>query len=156
MKKVLLLSLSLFCFLALMAQPPAGDAKRGDTYGDASVFKGKIKPTEVANIQEGEKLAGTFTGTVAEVCPKKGCWIKLDLSDGSSATVKMKDYGFFVPTALIGKKILIKGYAELKTTSVDELRHLAEDAKKPQEEIDAITEPEQTITIVADGIRVAK
>ena len=53
----------------------------------------------------------------------------------------MKDYAFFVPTALEGKTVVLEGSAESKTTSVKELQHYAEDAKKSQAEIDAITEP---------------
>jgi hypothetical protein len=41
----------------------------------------------------------------------------------------MKDYAFFVPTALEGKTVVLEGSAESKTTSVKELQHYAEDAK---------------------------
>lgn len=68
----------------------------------------------------------------------------------------MKDYGFFVPTALKRKKILVDGNVQLVTTSVKELQHFAEDAKKTPEEIAAITEPKQEIKILASGIRVIK
>lgn len=156
MKKLVLITFSLFLFGSLMAQPPAGKAQKGDVYGDAASVKGKSRTLNVAAIQPDEKLSGMFTGTVTEVCPNKGCWVKLKLSDGKTATIKMKDYGFFVPVALEGKTIVVNGVAELKTTSVAELKHLAEDAKKSQEEIDAITEPKETITIMANGIRVAK
>lgn len=54
----------------------------------------------------------------------------------------MKDYAFFVPTALEGKTVVMEGSAESKTTSVKGIvTYYAEDAKKPQAEIDAITEP---------------
>ena len=53
---------------------------------------------------------------------------------------------------MTGKKSYIKGTAKVDTLSVDWLQHLAEDANKPQEEIDAITEPEITISITADGV----
>ncbi len=68
----------------------------------------------------------------------------------------MKDYGFFVPTALKGKKILVDGNVELSTTSVKDLQHFAEDAKKTPEEIAAITEPKQEIKVLASGIMVIK
>jgi hypothetical protein len=76
---------------------------------------------------------------VLEVCPNKGCWLKLELPDGQQATVKMKDYGFFVPLAAKGKTVVIDGTVALKTTPVSELKHFAEDAKKSKAEIDAIT-----------------
>ncbi len=155
MKKYLFFVSILFAFTAATAQPPKGDAKKGDTYGDKTVWNTKSKTGDLSAIKSNEPVDGNFSGTVKEVCPKKGCWIKLELPDGKQATVKMKDYGFFVPTALEGKKITIHGTAELKTTSVAELKHLAEDAKKSKEEIEAITEPKEVITIVANGIRVS-
>lgn len=66
----------------------------------------------------------------------------------------MKDYAFFLPTAIKGKTILLDGKAQLKQTSVEELRHYAEDAKKPQSEIDKITTPVTEIRLLASGIRV--
>ena len=138
-----------------IAQPPKGNAATGDTYGDATALNSKEKPGDLSELPGDKKVEGNFAGVVKEVCPKKGCWIKLELPGGKMATVKMKDYGFFVPTALVGKKIIINGAAEVKTTSVAELKHLAEDAKKPQSEIDAINKPAETLTIMANGIKVA-
>src|SRR5699024_2117178 len=155
MKQLFLLLIFLLTFLGMKAQPPSGDALPGDTYGDTSGMETTSFLENLSSIDAGEVLTGYFTGTVAEVCPKKGCWIQLKLEDGKSATVKMKDYGFFVPLSLTGKDIIIHGEAELKITSVGELKHLAEDAEKSQEEIDAITEPKETITILATGIKVA-
>lgn len=70
-----------------------------------------------------------------DVCPKKGCRVSLELENGEKAFVKMKDYGFFVPVAAIGKTVVIDGEVKMKTTSVAELKHYAEDAKKPQAEL---------------------
>jgi hypothetical protein len=70
--------------------------------------------------------------------------------------VKMKDYAFFVPTALKGKTVVLEGNAETKIISVDEQKHYAEDAKKSQKEIDAITQPQEEIRFVANGIKVIK
>jgi hypothetical protein len=41
----------------------------------------------------------------------------------------MKDYAFFVPTALKGKNVVLEGNAERKVISVNEQKHYAEDAK---------------------------
>lgn len=155
MKQYFFMICALFISSALCAQPPAGNADPGDSYGNVSALKSKALNKGVSKLKPDSKLEGNFTGIVKEVCPKKGCWIKLELPDGKPATVKMKDYGFFVPTALVGKKIIINGSAEVKTTPVAELKHLAEDAKKSQAEIDAITEPKETLTILATGIKVA-
>jgi len=155
MKKIILLSLTLFSFGSIAAQPPSGDAQKGEVYGNFNdTQKGSI--LNLNHIKENETMEGSFKGIVQEVCAKKGCWIQLQLSDGKKATVKMKDYSFFVPTALENKEVLIQGKAELKIVSVAELQHLAEDANKTQEEINAITEPQKTISILANGIQVIK
>ena len=64
----------------------------------------------------------------------------------------MKDYGFFLPVAAVGKTVVLDAKVELKTTSVEELKHYAEDAKKSPEEIAAITAPKKEISVMAKGI----
>ena len=93
---------------------------------------------------------------IIEVCPKKGCWLKLEVADGTTALVKMKDYGFFLPLAAKGKTVILDGEVKMKTTSVAELKHYAEDAKKSKAEIDAITKPEKEIRFTAKGIVVVE
>jgi len=154
--KKLFLTLAIVSFgLLVNAQPPAGEAKTGEWYGD------KVTATENAlNINDVvAKLNGgsafdevKVKAKITEVCPNKGCWLKLELADGSRATVKMKDYGFFLPLAAKGKTVVIDGDVKLKTTSVAELKHYAEDAKKSKEEIDAITKPEKEVRVTAKGI----
>ena len=64
----------------------------------------------------------------------------------------MYDYGFFVPLDLKGKTVVLEGKSFIKTTSVDDQKHYAEDAKKSQAEIDAITEAKKEIRFIAKGI----
>ena len=93
---------------------------------------------------------------IVEVCQQKGCWLKLELADGKTAMVKMKDYGFFLPVAAIGKTVVIDGEVKMKTISVSELKHYAEDAKKSKEEIAAITQPQKEVRVTAKGIVVVE
>ena len=137
------------------AQPPAGDAKPGDFYGEKISADGAVPLSDVAQkLSETDKIETKITAKVLDVCPKKGCWIKLQVNETTTAFVKMKDYGFFVPLSAIGKTVVIDGKVEMKTTSVSELKHYAEDAKKSKEEIDAITKPEKEIRVLAKGILV--
>jgi hypothetical protein len=153
MKKVLILVPILFFGLIALAQPPAGDAKPGDWYGEKITTDGAISMSEVASkLEKEDKVESKFTARIVDVCPKKGCWLKLALDDSTTAMVKMKDYGFFLPVAAIGKTVVIDGEAKIKKTSVAELRHIAEDGKKSKEEIEAITKPEKQISVVAKGI----
>lgn len=160
MKKLILAAFTLFSMSAIYAQPPAGDANVGDIYGDkvsaTKPMKAKKLNTALAkgDTEVGQSVA--IEGKVLEVCPKKGCWVKVELDDKTVASVKMKGYAFFVPVSLEGKRVKIEGKAEIATTSVEELKHFAEDAKKSQEEIDAITKPEKELKILASGIQVLK
>jgi hypothetical protein len=55
-----------------------------------------------------------------------------------------------------GKQVVIEGEVIMKTTSVAELKHYAEDAKKTQAEIDAIKEPKKEVRVTAKGIVIAQ
>ena len=46
----------------------------------------------------------------------------------------------------------MEGWAFREVTSVDELRHYAEDAGKSQEEIEAIQEPKDELKFLASGV----
>lgn len=91
-------------------------------------------------------------GKVSDVCQAKGCWMQLEKGDGSTMRVTFKDYGFFVPKDCAGKSAIILGHAYMDTTSIEDLRHFAEDAGKTKEEIEKITEPEVELAFEAEGV----
>ena len=70
--------------------------------------------------------------------------------------VRFKDYGFFMPLDAAEKEVIVAGKAYVKETSVDELRHYAEDAGKTQEEIALITEPKKEFAFEANGVLMKK
>lgn len=144
--------------LSLSAQPPKVPATPGTTFGEVVSPDGANPIAELPGFVKGKEAVDVkITAKVVDVCPKKGCWISLEIpGQEAKVFVKMKDYAFFVPLELIGKNVVIDGQAKLIKTSVDELKHYAEDAKKSQEEIDAITEPKEEIRITANGIVVIK
>ena len=84
----------------------------------------------------------------------KGCWMLVasDDSNQEPVMVRFKDYGFFMPKDIAGRKVVMEGWAFREVTPVDELRHYAEDAGKSQEEIDAITEPKDEMKFLASGV----
>ena len=95
-------------------------------------------------------------GQILSSCSKKGCWMKIK-SDEDTILVRFKDYGFFVPKeGIAGGKTIINGKLSVDTLSVALQRHYAEDAGKSLEEINRITEPEVSITFLADGVLIRK
>lgn len=140
---------------ASLAQPPQGVASPGTIYGDSVTTENAKNINSLPQIlQSGQKANVKVSAKVLDVCPKKGCWMKLQVNDSITAFVKMKDYGFFVPLDIKGKTVIIEGESFIKETSVQELRHYAEDARKPASEIEAITQPAREIRLTASGIRV--
>ena len=139
------------------AQPPAGKAKPGNVYGEKTDDKNTVAASTLPSMLAGKDTVPVkVKAKVLEVCTKKGCWMTLKVNDSTEAFVKMKDYGFFVPVDLSGKTIVLEGKSFVKTTSVSELQHYAEDAKKSQKEIDAITKPKNEIRLIAKGILVVE
>lgn len=139
--------------------PPSGNALVGDYYGadvskisESNAISVESLKSKLEMVKKIENV--TVKGQVANVCEKRGCWVTIKAEDGSSFFVKMKDYAFFVPTALKGKNVVLEGAAENKITSVDELKHYAKDAKKTKAEIEAITVPKEEIRFLASGIKV--
>ncbi len=154
MKKLLLLIPALLLGIILMAQPPEGDANRGMIFGKKTTADGAIEANDLgASIKGAESVPVKVKGKVKEVCKAEGCWLKMETANGD-VMIRMKDHSFFVPLAMNGKTIVVDGTASVKETSVDMLKHYAEDAGKSAAEIAAIKEPKKEITLQAKGILV--
>jgi len=157
MKQLILSALAAISILTATAQPPAGNANPGDWYGEKVQTANAIDIADIpAKLKDKEAFTTKVKAKVLDVCMKKGCWLKLAVNDSTTAFVKMKDYAFFLPTAVKGKTIVLDGEVKMITTSVDELRHYAKDAKKPQAAINAITQPKKEIRFTATGITVVQ
>jgi len=128
--------------------PPSPNAN--GEYGDVKFTAAEARSI-AETIAEGDAVIKT---TVAEVCPKKGCWMNVKGARSKEVVrVTFKDYGFFVPPELKGKEVALKGKFIKHVESVEEQKHLLKDAKAPQVEIDAITKPKETYRFVASGVK---
>jgi hypothetical protein len=155
MYKFLLTLLIIVSALVVNAQPPEGEANPGEWYGAKVDPDGMIDIAKIPDLLAKNASFDTkVKARIIDVCPKKGCWLKLQVNDTTTALVKMKDYGFFLPLSAKGKTVVLEGDVKIKNTTVEELRHYAEDAKKSKEEIAAITKPEKEIRFTAKGIMV--
>ncbi|WP_405227216.1 DUF4920 domain-containing protein [Dokdonia sp. Asnod1-B02] len=126
------------------------------SYGEKISAAGAMTKIEIsekyAALAEGDTAIVKFEAPINDVCASKGCWMRLDIADEEQVFVKFKDYGFFVPTDTKDGNAVVEGKAYLEEVSVDELRHMAEDAGKSKEEIAAITKPERELRFMADGV----
>jgi hypothetical protein len=98
---------------------------------------------------------GKVIAKVGTVCQVSGCWMETYGKDEEKTMfVQFKDYGFFMPKDLTGGKVVMRGQAYVDVTSVEDLKHFAEDKGASQEEIDAITEPVEELKFLADGVKI--
>jgi hypothetical protein len=88
---------------------------------------------------------------VSEVCQKKGCFFIAQ--EGSSVMrISFKDYGFFVPTDISGKRVTFTGEVVAREITVDEAAHYAEDLGGA----DSPVMPGKVYEIVATSVRVPR
>lgn len=85
-----------------------------------------------SNVFEGQEIA--TSGTIKQVCQKKGCFFIL--TDGKNeARITFKDYEFFIPTNSAGKEVRLVGTFDVKELSEEEGRHYAKDAEEDLDEL---------------------
>lgn len=152
MKKFFLLMLAV---VSLKANAQLTPAKAGITYGVSINEKEAISAEDLSNaLINKDEFTGKIKGKVVSVCQKKGCWMKLVNLKGEEIMIKFLDYGFFVPSDIEGKEIVLNGIAKKSVTSISKLQHYAKDAGKPDEEITKITTPKEEIVFIASGVLV--
>ncbi|WP_207554925.1 DUF4920 domain-containing protein [Acidiluteibacter ferrifornacis] len=122
-------------------------------FGESINVDAAISVEELATMMAtADSVPATVKATATDVCAKKGCWMKVAMNDSTEMRITFKDYGFFVPKDIAGKQIVFEGFAKKEITSVEDLKHFAEDGGQSPEEIAKITEPEEAITFEATGV----
>ncbi len=126
--------------------------------GDPILEGDALNPSEMAqaytSMQGGDTLMTRFEGEVLAVCQNKGCWMRVALPDEESVMVRFKDYGFFVPKDIAGRKVLVEGKAFVSEVPEAERRHLAEDAGQPDSLVAKISGPAMEVGFEASGVRI--
>ena len=132
--------------------PPA---MPGQTYGAAIGAEGAVPMSALATaLGTRDSAQVKLVGTASAVCQARGCWMTLPTADGRQMRVRFRDYAFFVPKNLSGHEVVVSGWAHRSTVPKAELQHYAKDAGKTDQEVAAITEDEQQLTFLADGVLV--
>ena len=111
---------------------------------DVSSFLAAMSGADTMNVK--------VKGTVSSCCQHSGCWMDIDLENGSVMTVSFKDGAFVIPKDATGKTAVIEGTASKILVPVDRLKAYAKDEGKSEEEIAAITEPVWEYSFVARGV----
>lgn len=150
MKKVFTLAIA--GLLMCGSLPAIAKDKKAKSYGVEFKTKNVMTVEEFNELMYSKDAAEvTVAGEIAQVCQAEGCWLKLKNTAGEDILVKFKDHSFLVPKDMTGK-VVVNGTAVRKEISVEERRHMAEDAGASDDEIAKITEPKQELRIDATGL----
>jgi hypothetical protein len=146
------LLLATFLFVGLFTTTVVAQEEEETQFGEEITMDGAMSFTDFYDqMKEKEEMEVKIKGEVTGVCQKKGCWMTME-EDGKELFIKFKDYGFFVPKTISGRTAVIDGKAFREVVSVDEQKHMAEDAGKSEEEIAKITEPKEELRFMANGV----
>ena len=145
MKKIVLL----IFFIPLLSLAQSGDLKY---YGEKISSQNTVTLKGLINHAKDKSLV-KVNGTILSSCPKKGCWMQVQV-ESDTIQVTFKDYGFFVPRDIIGKNVLVNGVAYKRSISIDELKHYAHDRGDSKEVINSITKPEEIFSLTANGVEI--
>jgi len=124
----------------------------GEKISPRGTFSSSIMLEKYESLREGDTIDVKFETKINSVCQSKGCWMVLELPGVDDVMVKFQNYGFFVPKDAMGKDVIVRGKAFIEETTVEELRHYAEDAGKSIDEVMAIREPEKKFGFIANGV----
>lgn len=132
--------------LSIAAVAHAGEAKQ---YGQKIPAASKAVPISAA-VAAHERYAGKpqrYSGRIAEVCQKEGCWMVLE-DDGQSARVMMRDHKFVVPKDATGTAE-VYGVLSRNQLSPEAVKHMQEESKN------GLPVADVEYRIVADGVEIS-
>lgn len=141
---------------AFAEAPPAEVTVRGEALS-AEALKDKPVVTLANLLAKPEQFEGktvVATGTVRQVCQKKGCWMELAKDKTSvGARVTFKDYAFFVPKDASGLEARVLATVKVAVLSDERAKHYeAEGATVPR---GADGKPRE-VQLVASGVELKK
>lgn len=88
---------------------------------------------------------------VAQVCQKKGCFFVAQEGD-TSMRVSFKDYGFFVPTDISGRRVVMVGELVARELTAEQAEHFAEDLGESYK----AARPGKVWELVATSVRIPR
>ena len=148
-KKIIMRKIKVLLALFIISASLSGQVSYGENIEEGSVIENsKIQNLFLAK----EKFNAKLEAKVTDVCQMKGCWMKLDIGNEKEIMVNFKDYSFFVPKNIIGKKVVVSGDAFKRNISVDELKHYARDRGENESAISLIVEPKEIYSLTAKGV----
>ena len=143
----------IFCLVFIVGCFTLAGSAQSKAYGKKFDEKKAITMAELSQkMTDKIELSTTVKAKVSSVCQAEGCWMKVDNGNGTTMMVRMKDHKFVLPKNVAGKMAVFTGKATVKTTSVEMLKHYAEDEGKSAAYTATIKEPKTELAFDATGV----
>ncbi len=89
-------------------------------------------------------------GVITRECTEKGCWMQVaQTADAKGMRVTFKDYGFFIPQAMVGRRARMEGVTKVTTHSRAAADHLIGEGAQLQRNADGTA---TEVQFVASGV----
>jgi hypothetical protein len=121
----------------------------GEKFSADSAIDAHVLKDEMGNFPQYE---GVVKGSAVTDCENDSCYLGLDLGDGTSMQVNLKNAHVNFPENLDGRLAIVKGRAYYDTISVAELKQQALADHKTPKEIQDIQAPEVDLVFEATGV----
>lgn len=93
-------------------------------------------------------------GVIAEECTEKGCWMQVvPAPDAAGMRVTFKDYGFFIPQSMVGRRARMQGVTKVVTHSKADADHLIGEGAKLQRNADGTA---TEVQFIASGVELRR
>lgn len=144
-------------FVALFNLLTISGLNAQQTYGLPITPDGAITHNELITLMETSPegiYAGKVLGIVTSVCQISGCWMSVSAgdSDQEEIFVQFLDYGFFMPSDLTGKKIVMLGEAYRDIDSIIEVQNPADNIGSSEEDTNNLTDTSAELRFTASGV----
>ena len=154
MNKIIVLCVSLYLSMTAVAGSNSKNATEDKNFGGKFTANRVTSLGDViSNFQDYKSKTVAFQATTKKVCKKKGCWMVLEDGEYQVRTL-FKDYGFFVPATILGKKVKVQGVMTQKKISAATIRHYMKDEGKSFEEIKKIKTGKTQFEFTADAVEI--
>jgi hypothetical protein len=133
--------------LSAQSAPDSAIVRRG-----APVPAGAALPVPqlVANARQFTEKAVIVEGVITNECTEKGCWMQVAPSaDAGGMRVTFKDYGFFIPQSMVGRRARMAGVTKVTTHSKADADHLIGEGAQLKRNADGTA---TEIQFVASGV----
>ncbi|RYD82679.1 MAG: DUF4920 domain-containing protein [Sphingobacteriales bacterium] len=122
-------------------------------YGKKIDENGAISGRELKDkLGSNTTMQAKIKGEIVEVAADDSDWLQVDMEDGTTMQINMKDHSFSIPKDITGRTVIAEGTVRKDSIPVVDLHDYAEEVGKTEEEVRTILELDPKLKFTAEGV----